>query len=461
MWEKIGTYFVSNMSNISSWIDSVSFSAAALLLFFGGIKKETSYGRTAAVAALHFVGIFAALLFMNVLVYIIGLENWVMMYIPKALVLGLYAVFFNHYKWQSRIILSVLLYALHNVFIELGASLQGICNASGEITLPESFRCYFIPLTIVSAAVLRYCNVNRFRIMPLRTVVWSVGYSAIGIILSVLRSVVMPYLLVFERTEYYLYGLYPQIYIFVTLLCITAFLFACYFFMVRDLESHEENMELSKKALHKEVSETLVAINENNLAQLRKIRHDMKNRYALMQVMLQNKQYDQLEKYFNEINNESATLFRYVDTGNSSFDTIVNLELSKAAAKQIEVSTKLIVPPTLPFAETDLSGLITNLMDNAIEACEKIPKDRQRSIDVSVQVVHSYFVLRISNTVADSEAATALRLETDKPNKELHGYGSKIVNGIVAKYDGQILRRLEDGKFLVDVMLDLDHKSKE
>ena len=40
--------------------------------------------------------------------------------------------------------------------------------------------------------------------------------------------------------SYYKYGLYPQIYIFVTLICIITLLFACYFFIVRDLRSYEE-----------------------------------------------------------------------------------------------------------------------------------------------------------------------------------------------------------------------------
>lgn len=270
----------------------------------------------------------------------------------------------------------------------------------------------------------------------------------------------MPYLLVFERTEYYLYGLYPQIYIFVTLLCIAAFMFACYFFMVRDLKAHEENMELSKKVLRKEVNDTLVAMNENNLDQLRKIRHEIKNRYAVMQVMLHNKQYAQLEAYFQEINSESAVLSSHVETGNAVFDMIFNLEFSKMTAKNIEVTTKLIVPPEIPMAEMDLSSMITNLMDNAIEACDKI-QEGARMIDVSAQIVHSYFIFRISNTIAEEKTDSALSLETDKPNKELHGYGSKIVDDIVRKYNGHVLRRVQDNRFFVDIMLDLDYKDAE
>lgn len=452
MIEKLHSYFSARIFSISGWIDCLCFVVSVLVLFYP--KKDCLWKNIVYLVA-HLVGVYAALLLSNAIVCLIGNSNIVFAYIPKFVVLSLYLFLFNCYKWQARVILGILIYALHHVFIELGASLQGVCNARGPGRLPEAFRCYTIPLTVLAAALLRYFNVNKFRVIPLRAVAWSIGYSAIGVILSILRSIVMPYLLVFERTEYYLYGLYPQIYIFVTLICITAFLFACYFFMVRDLQAHEENMELSKKVLYKEMNDTLAAINENNLRQMRKIRHEIQNRYAVMQVMLRNKQYDQMEVYFNEINNESSVVFSYVDTGNSAFDMVFNLELSKATAKKIEVTTKLIVPPRLPMSEMDLSGLMINLMDNAIEACDKI-EEGERQIDVSAQVVHSYFVFRVSNTVMKEKADAALSLETDKPNKELHGYGSKIVNDIVKKYNGQILRRMEDNKFLVYVMLDLD-----
>lgn len=69
--------------------------------------------------------------------------------------------------------------------------------------------------------------------------------------------------------------------------------------------------------------------------------------------------------------------------------------------------------------------------------------------------------MRISNTVAEDRRGEAITLKTDKPNKELHGYGSKIVDDIVKKHNGQILRRIQDGMFTVDVMLDMEYKKSE
>lgn len=457
MAERIQRYFSMNIFSQTGWIDCACFVAAVLVLFY---EWKGFTVKNVALLLAHVLGLYAALLLFNCIFCLISENNIVLVCGPKLFTLVLYIIFFNRYSWQAKVILGGLIFACYLVFTEIGGSFQGIFNAHRTGPLPTTFRCYFLPLAVIAAAFIRWFNVNKFRRIPTRTVIWSIGYCLIGIVLSILRSVVMPYLLVFERTEYYLYGLYPQIYIFVTLLCIAAFMFACYFFMVRDLKAHEENMELSKKGLRKEVNDTLVAMNENNLDQLRKIRHEIKNRYAVMQVMLHNKQYAQLEAYFQEINSESAVLSSHVETGNAVFDMIFNLEFSKMTAKNIEVTTKLIIPPEIPMAEMDLSSMITNLMDNAIEACDKI-QEGARMIDVSAQIVHSYFIFRISNTIAEEKTDSALSLETDKPNKELHGYGSKIVDDIVRKYNGHVLRRVQDNRFFVDIMLDLDYKDAE
>ncbi|MGN0815027.1 MAG: GHKL domain-containing protein [Candidatus Coproplasma sp.] len=451
--EKLVMLYRNRIFSVAGIIDSACFIVALLVLFYD--RKGLNW-KNALVLVAHAVGIYAVFVAANTLCFLLFDEtNILLAYLPKLIVIVLYVVFFNRYKWQARVILGTLLYAFNHVFVELGASLQGVCNANADVTLPPTFRSYLLPLTVGVAALLRYFNVNKYRVIPIRSVLESVCYGVVGVSLSILRSLVMPYLMVFERTEYYLYGLYPQIYIFVTLWCVFALLLACYFFMVRDLRSHEENMELSKQTMHEEISGTLASINASNLEQLRKIRHEIKNRYAVMRVMLNKKDYDGLDAYFNEIESETFALLSQVDTGNSAFDMVFNLELSKAAANNIQVMHKLMIPPTLPLSEVDLSGLVTNLMDNAIEACEKV-EEGQRKIDVSAQLVHSYFIFSISNTVAKDRAEAALSLETDKPNKELHGYGSKIVDSLIKKYNGQILRRVENDRFVVDVMLELE-----
>ena len=453
MLERLGAYYMGRVFGLSGSFDWVSFVLALVILFY---RMRGFHVKNVLLLFAHMAGIYAALLLFGGAISLMTREDIVINYLPKLIVMALYAWLFGNYKWQSRVILCASVYTINHCLIEVGGSLTGVLSAFVSTRGTEYIRGGLIFCTVAVAALLRAFNVDRFKEVPAIAVAEVLGYSIIGLSLAILRSAFMPYFSTFEGTEDYRYSLYTHLYIMITLVCIIIFIFACYFFMMRNIGAHELNMELSKAAMRQESRETMIALNESNLQQMYKIRHEIKNRYSILQGLLESKQYDRLEAYFNEINREAIVPLSRVDTGNATFDMAFNLEISKATAKNIEVNTKLIVPPEMPVSEADISGLITNLMDNAIEACKKI-EEGPRLIDVTVQIVHSYLIMRISNTVAKDRAEKALSLETDKPNKSLHGYGSKIVDDIVKKYDGQILRRVEQNIFYVDVMLDIKY----
>lgn len=440
----------------SGYFDNICFIVAILVLFYDRklYEKEQINIKNVLILLAEVVGLYVTLLFVGAVVCFVTDNSFLNAYLPKIAVTVLYLAFFNGYKIQSKIILGTTICTLNFVFIEIGGCISGIFNANIEENLPEAVRCCCLPLTVVSAVILRIFNVNKFRNIPHHAVMEVIGYNVIGIVLASMRRVIMPYLMAFEKTENYKYGLYPQLYITITLLCIIILLLACYLFIVRNIRSQEENMELSRKAMSLEMSSTLIALNQSNLEQMHKIRHDVKNKFAIMSLMLKNKEYDRLNSYFDEMCEQTIVPFSHVDTGNPAFDLVFNLEISKAKSKGIDVSFKLIVPPKTGIFEPDLDGLIINLMDNAIEACEKTDIDKRR-IEVSVQVVHNYLVMRFVNSLSKEKLENALCLETDKPDKEFHGFGSKIVDDIAKKYNGHVTRSVNNDNFIVDVMLDL------
>ncbi len=456
MIEQLRTYYMGRVFGLSGSFDWGTIILALLVLFY---HRPGLNVKNALLLLAHAAGMYASLLLLGGAVSLVTEEDIVINYLPKLVVTVLYAWLFSNYKWQSRVILAASIYAINHCIIEVGGCLTSVISSAVINPHAELLRCGLMCSTVAVALLLRIFNIDRFREIPVLSVVEVLGYSAIGLTLAILRSAFMHYFAAFEGTAEYRYSFYANLYIMITLLCIIVFIFACYFFLLRNIGANELNMELSQAAMRQENRETMIALNESNLQQMYKIRHEIKNRYAIMQGLLESKQYDRLEAYFGEINREAIVPLSRVDTGNAAFDMAFNLEIAKAAAKDIEVNTKLVVPPEMPVSASDMGGLITNLMDNAIEACEKI-EEGPRLIEVSVQIVHGYLILRFSNTVAKGRAETALSLETDKPNRDLHGYGSKIVDDIAKKYDGQVLRRVEKNMFYVDVMLDIRYGEK-
>ncbi len=216
---------------------------------------------------------------------------------------------------------------------------------------------------------------------------------------------------------------------------------------------YERNNLLHREIAQMENREALEKISQENYKQMRLLKHDMKNRYAIMQGMLEQGRYDDLNRYFAEINQEAAVPLSQVNSGNISLDLVLNLEISRAVAYGIDIDSKIIVPANLPFHDIDMDRMLTNLLDNSIEECQKMVTG-EKKIDVHIEMVHDYLVIEIANTMRPEKVDTALSLETDKEDRDMHGLGSKIVDKIVKKYGGTISRSIEDGRLTVNIMLE-------
>ena len=197
---------------------------------------------------------------------------------------------------------------------------------------------------------------------------------------------------------------------------------------------------------------------ESTLEDLRCMRHDLKNQYVYMQILLKEKRYGELDQYFRQVAENLPPQLNYVDCGNRSMNTILNMEISKAKAQHIEVTHQLVVPPVLPFPEDDLCAIVANLMDNAIEGCKRLTPEEGTapSIHLGIYPQKSYLLILCRNaTNLQTIERRGWGLRTTKGDEKLHGYGTRIVSKTAEKYNGCAEYTLEDGCFVAKVMLDM------
>ena len=200
----------------------------------------------------------------------------------------------------------------------------------------------------------------------------------------------------------------------------------------------------------------LMTVTEANLEEYHKINHDLQNQYAYMRVLLQNKDYEGLRQYFDELTSTFAdSLAPVIDCGNHVMNVIFNMELAKATQAGVRLDIKAAPPHETPFRALELCKLYTNLLDNAIEACvRESPEDPVVKVLVSVQ--GDYLFTRISNPTVKT---TRLKIgATDKAEKQAHGKGRVIVRGIIKAYQGRLKEYVEDGRYITEFMLDLNYE---
>ena len=188
---------------------------------------------------------------------------------------------------------------------------------------------------------------------------------------------------------------------------------------------------------------------------LRILRHEVKNQYAYIKLLLERQDYRSAEEFFREMSMHANPTFLHVNSGNHLVDDIVNLELSRAAAAGVDVDSRIAVPPELPFEEIDLASLLMNLLDNAIEACADVPAGR-KCVRLALIADQGSLIVNVSNPAAAAPTVVEDgRLRTTKTDADLHGYGTGIVRKIAEKYDGVADFSYADGVFTAKVMLAL------
>lgn len=183
-------------------------------------------------------------------------------------------------------------------------------------------------------------------------------------------------------------------------------------------------------------------------------RHDYHNHIQTMKAHLALNQLDELKEYLDMLDNDLNTVDTVIKTGNVMIDAILNSKLSLMKDKGINVNARAKVPSKLNVTEVDLCTIIGNLLDNAMESCEKIEDEKSRFIRIYIGILKGQLYISVTNSTGSSirKAGNAAYMTTKGHG---HGFGLKRIDAIVKKYGGYLNRQNEPGVFAVEIMLPL------
>lgn len=185
--------------------------------------------------------------------------------------------------------------------------------------------------------------------------------------------------------------------------------------------------------------------------ELRKLRHDMKNHLQCILMLIDDNDSKQAKEYISDIiGTKLEFTFEYLNTGNKIVDAVANTKLAQCKNEDIETIIRTS-DFSLDIDETDICIILSNLFDNAIEACRK--SDSNRLIYFEISKKKSYVNIIIKNKINNSVLQTNPQMTTTKENKNFHGIGIKSIKNIINKYDGMIDFYEENNCFCVDVWI--------
>ena len=190
--------------------------------------------------------------------------------------------------------------------------------------------------------------------------------------------------------------------------------------------------------------------------QIRGWRHDYHNHIQTMKAYLAMGKTEELDAYFNELDQDLTMIDTVVKTGNVMIDAILNSKISLAKQKGIAVDAKAIVPMELGDAvsEVDLSLIIGNLMDNAMEACMRVDDPEKRFIRVYIDIMKGELYIYVMNAASGTLKRVGKIYETLKDSRN-HGFGLMRIDKAVERCHGYLERADEEGVFATEVLLPL------
>ena len=186
--------------------------------------------------------------------------------------------------------------------------------------------------------------------------------------------------------------------------------------------------------------------------EMRGWRHDYHNHIQMMKAYRALGQGEQLDSYLTELDADLTSLDKLIRSGNVMVDAALNAKLSLARSKDIILHVTARVPEQLYVKDVDLCVVVGNLMDNAMEACLKLPK-KERFIRVYMDIKGGNLYLSVTNSASGKPEKSGDRFITSKVGN--HGFGLLRVENIVRKYNGVHKTNGETDAFTVEILLPL------
>lgn len=185
----------------------------------------------------------------------------------------------------------------------------------------------------------------------------------------------------------------------------------------------------------------------------RALKHDMKNHMLCLKALLDNYKNDEAIRYLANITAQIETLDMKINTGDTIIDAVLQ-QKSKETQKSkvmLEIEGKFI--GELPLEPIDKCTIIANALDNALEACLRIPDSTKRRIQVIIGYNKNHIFITIKNSVGEKIKINNNTIKTSKTNKKNHGLGLENIKTSLRNCDGYFSIYYEEDTFVLEIVI--------
>lgn len=257
--------------------------------------------------------------------------------------------------------------------------------------------------------------------------------------------------------KYYNYGIFTKssfeilmVLFFIYELLATSFVLFVLSTSLRQLQKeHELEVEISLSRLTKEYEAQIT----DNAILLRSLRHDLKNHLTVINGYLAASEIEHAKNYINEITGQTTPAQAIISSDNTMLSALLTEKNQICYEKQIYFSPVISISGSL-LPDMELNTILGNILDNAIDAAEKIP-DRGGYIDFIIESKNQVLHISCINNFLVSPKLKHGQFITSKTDSVHHGLGLKNVTRLVNKYNGSIEHTVSSDTFQITILIPL------
>lgn len=360
------------------------------------------------------------------------------------LVLNFIVIFLLALMYESSIKKKILTDILICVFM-VGAEMI-IVTLTGYIDFPIAERNDFDSIFgIVVINVLKYAvsmAVSGFKNIKIGNTLPEVYW--ISLFLIPISSLFM-LVTIFQSTGLLMYQ------IAVSIIAVLIINFTVFFLFDRVARLYQEKQEKGLiEQQNKYYENQLQIINETQEAS-NILRHDMKNHLRSLFSDIKSGNLSEAQKHISDIVDVFESGTEIIDTGYPSIDSLVNFKLQAAKQNGVRVSVNASLPSDLNLSSFDMTVILGNLLDNALQAVSHVTEIG--FIDFAIHYSKGMLLIKAANPFKIAVKREKEKIVTSKADRDNHGYGLRSVNEAVEKYNGTIEIETDDNIFTITAIL--------
>jgi len=182
--------------------------------------------------------------------------------------------------------------------------------------------------------------------------------------------------------------------------------------------------------------------------------HDMSHHLQVIYHLAEKGENREIKDYILRINTPVRALSGCVWTGIDIVDAILNSKKQMTTQKGYMLDINVELPANTGIASDDFCSILSNLLDNALEAMERQHYSKPpEPIKLNLRRIHHFLLIQVSNSCVEIPKKKHGFFLTSKKDDTLHGWGLRSVEDAVRKYNGTFSCNLKEGVFTATAML--------